>query len=362
MRRTWKLTVASFKMYFRQREAIIWSFLLPLFVIVLFSFVRFNGMGSITLGVVDESGGGGKELGEDLQKIPALKLNEGTKESELVELEKGERDLVLVVPAGFQNNRAETDTAQGQSIIAYINEGRRQQAQLGVLLVQRALDERTFSRIAVHGRTVVQTQAVKSRDLTYIDYLIPGVISMSIMQMGIFGVAFGFVSLKKRGILRRLSVTPVRPREFIIAQVIMRVAVLMLQIGLMVGVGVFFLHLHFIGSLFFMLLLGVLGAVVFLGMGFAIAGVSNSEDQVAPMANLLSLPMMLLSGVFFSRSNLPGFVQSITAFLPLTPLADAMRSVAIDGSTLLQVGPQILQLLGWGVVTTVVAIRLFRWE
>jgi ABC-2 type transport system permease protein len=97
-------------------------------------------------------------------------------------------------------------------------------------------------------------------------------------------------------------------------------------------------------------------------MGFAIAGVSNSEDQVAPMANLLSLPMMLLSGVFFSRSNLPGFVQSITAFLPLTPLADAMRSVAIDGSTLLQVGPQILQLLGWGVVTTVVAIRLFRWE
>ena len=171
MRRTWKLTVASFKMYFRQREAIIWSFLLPLFVIVLFSFVRFNGMGSITLGVVDESGGGGKELGEDLQKIPALKLNEGTKESELVELEKGERDLVLVVPAGFQNNRAETDTAQGQSIIAYINEGRRQQAQLGVLLVQRALDERTFSRIAVHGRTVVQTQAVKSRDLTYIDYL-----------------------------------------------------------------------------------------------------------------------------------------------------------------------------------------------
>jgi ABC-2 type transport system permease protein len=182
------------------------------------------------------------------------------------------------------------------------------------------------------------------------------------MQAGIFGVAFGFVTLKKRGILRRLWVTPIRPNDFIIAQVAMRLLVVVMQMAIMVGVGVLFLNLHFIGNMALIFLLGVLGAVVFLGFGFSLAGISKSEDQVAPLANIITLPMLALSGVFFSRSNLPGFVRSVTAFFPLTYLADGLRSVAIDGATLLQVMPQILGLAVWGVVSCVLAVRLFRWE
>jgi ABC-2 type transport system permease protein len=359
MRVTWKLTVASFKMYFRQREALIWSFLLPLLLIVLFSFVRFNGLGSISVGVVDVSGASAHARGwlESLRKVETLKVSEGDRETEMRELEKGERDVVLMVAAG--------DTAAGgpgQAVTAYINDGRRQQAQIATLIIQRVLDDAAFQRNPIPDRVVLSTQLVKSRNLTYIDFLVPGVISMSIMQLGIFGVAFGFVSLKKRGIFRRLSVTPIRPQEFIIAQVAMRVVVIMLQIALMVGVGIYFLHLHFIGDLLLLALLGLLGAVVFLGLGFAIAGISKSEDQVAPLANVISLPMLLLSGVFFSRSDLPGIVKRITDFIPLTPLADGMRSVAIDGATFTQIGPQMLWLVAWGILACILAIRLFRWE
>ncbi len=358
----WKLTVASFKMYFRQREALIWSFLLPLFLIILFSFVRFNGMGTVDVGIITGAQGDSTRPAwlNELRKVESLKVSEGNHDAELAALEKGERDVVLDVasPEGDAGN-AGTGSV---TVTAYLNDGRPQQAQIGMLVIQRVLDEAGFRRTPMPGRIVLIPKSVKSRNLTYLDFLIPGIIAMSIMQLGVFGVAFGFVSLKKRGIFRRLSVTPIRPSDFISAQVAMRVFVTMLQIGLMVGVGIVFLHLHFIGSIFLMAFLGILGATVFLGFGFAIAGVSKSEDQVAPIANVVSLPMMLLSGVFFDRSNLPGLVRHITDFIPLTPLADGMRGVAINGATFGQIIPQILSLVVWGVISCVVAVKLFRWE
>ena len=351
MRLLWKLTVASFKMYFRQREAIIWSFIFPLFVVSIFAFVRFDTLGTIRLGVVDESVDGSRDLLNDLMQVKTFETHLGSKEHELGELLKGERDLVLLIPSSGSD-----------SLLAYANEERVQQTQIGMLVLQRFLDERLLKRTPLAGRVIVHSQPVKSRNLNYVDFLLPGILSMSIMQMGIFGVAFGFVSLKKRGILRRLSVTPIRPADFIIAQVVTRVAVLMLQIMLMVAVGILLLHFHFAGNLFSMFLIGVLGAIVFLGLGFAIAGISKSEDQVAPLANIITLPLLFLSGVFFSRSSLPGFLHRITDFFPLTHLADAMRAVAIDGASLIDVGPQLLGLVGWGILTCFLAVKMFRWE
>jgi len=356
MRIKWKLTVASVKMYFRQREAIIWSILLPLFIVVLFSFVKFGGLGSIKLGVVNLAGNRGGRLLTTLTQVKTFKLSNGDQEDEMRALTKGDRDMVLVIPASY-------DPDSASAITAYADiQAKPQESQLAGLVLQRVLDEMTFSRSPRLSRMIVTTVAVKTRDLTYIDFLIPGVLAMSIMQMGIFGVAFGFVSLKKRGILRRLWVTPITPDDFIIAQVATRVLVLMLQIGIMVGVGILFLNLHFIGDIASLMFVGLLGAVVFLSFGFALAGISKSEDQVAPIANVVSLPMLLLSGVFFSRSNLPGFVHTITDYLPLTYLADGMRSIAIEGASLSQVIPQLIGLAVWSVVSVLIAVKLFRWE
>ncbi len=355
MRVKWKLTVASFKMYFRQREAIIWSFILPLFIVSIFAFVRFDSLGTIRLGVVDESEHGSRDLINDLLRVKTFETHIGSKDFELGELQKGERDLVLVISPAAER----IDSA---GMVAYVNEERVQQTQIGLLVLQRFLDERLLQRTPLAGRTVVRSQPVKSRNLNYIDFLLPGILSMSIMQMGIFGVAFGFVSLKKRGILRRLSVTPIKPADFIVAQVATRVVVLMLQIVLMVAAGMLFMHFHFAGNLFSMFFVGVLGAIVFLSLGFAIAGISKSEDQVAPLANIITLPLLFLSGIFFSRSSLPGFLHRITDFSPLTHLADAMRAVAIEGASLPEVGPQLLGLVVWGILTCVLAVKLFRWE
>ena len=356
MRVKWMLTIASIKMFFRQREAIIWSVFLPLLIVILFSFVNFGGLGKMKLGLVNEAGEKSAMLINAIRNVRTFEVVEGNRDGEFTELMKGERDLVLVIPPSFSLTGPGVLTAYGDV------QARPQQVQLAGLVLQRVLDELAFEKSGSADRLIVQTEAVKSRNLTYIDFLIPGVLAMSIMQMGIFGVAFGFVSLKKRGILRRLWVTPINPNDFIIAQVTTRVLVLLLQIGIMVGVGILFLNLHFIGNLFTLFLIALLGAVIFLSFGFALAGISKSEDQVAPLANVVSLPMLLLSGIFFDRSNLPGIIHTITSFLPLTYLADGMRSVAIDGASIAQVGPQLIGLVVWCVAACYTAVKLFRWE
>lgn len=352
MRLKLKLMAASFKMFIRQREAIIWTILLPLFMVFLFSFVNFGGLGSVKIGVVNHSPD--STLVNILKPIQALKISTGREDEELAQLKKGERALVLVIPATFQ--------PLGQdSLTLYLNAEKPQETQAGKLMVQRALDELVF-RQSLLPRHALRTEMVNSRNLSYIDFLLPGILAMSIMQGGIFGVAFSFVILKKRGILRRLLATPMRTNDFIIAQVATRLLLLLAQILVMVGAGVLFFHLHFIGSIFNMMIVGLLGGVVFLSIGFALSGISKSEDQVAPLANLITLPMLMLSGVFFSRANLPGFAHVVTNFFPLTYLADGLRSIAIEGATLAGVWPQLLGLAVWAVITLFIAIKAFRWE
>jgi ABC-2 type transport system permease protein len=352
MRLTIKLMVASFKMFIQQREAIIWTMILPLFMVFLFSFVKFDGIGHVDVGIVNHSQD--STLVNSLRPIKALKIWEGQVDQELTLLKKGERAMVLVIPAAFQPTGTD-------SLTLYLNAERPQETQAGRLILQRALDEMVFRQNHLPRHTL-HTELVNSRNLTYIDFLLPGIIAMSIMQSGVFGVAFGFVMLKKRGILRRLLATPMQTGDFIVAQVSTRLLILMTQVLIMVGAGVLFFHLHFIGSIFNMMIVGLLGGIVFLAIGFALSGISKSEDQVAPLANIITLPMLMLSGVFFSRSNLPGFAHVITNFFPLTYLADGLRNIAIEGATLRGVFPQLLGLAVWSVITLFIAVKSFRWE
>jgi len=352
MRLKAKLMLASFKMFIRQREAIIWTMLLPLFMVFLFSFVKFDGIGHVAVGIVNHSQD--TTLVSLLRPIQALRISQGQEDQELALLKKGDRSMVLVIPASFQ-------TIGYDSLTLYLNADRPQETQAGKLILQRALDELIFRQNHL-PRYVLHTELVNSRNLTYIDFLLPGILAMSIMQSGVFGVAFGFVILKKRGILRRLLVTPMSTSDFIFAQVTTRLLVLMAQVLVMVGAGVLFFHLHFVGSLLNMIIVGMLGGIVFLSIGFALSGISKSEDQVAPLANLITLPMLMLSGVFFSRSNLPGFAHAVTNFFPLTYLADGLRSIAIEGATLSDVFPQLIGLAVWVVITLFIAIKAFRWE
>ena len=355
---TWSLTVAALKMWFRDRQAIFWSLFLPLLLMVIFGVLNFGAFGSVDLGIVDEAGNDlSRQLVAGLEAIDTFDIaRDGTELEEREALEDSERDLVLLIPADFGS------TAEPSKVVVLYNQGRPRETQVAQAIIRQLLDDMTFTVTETPRRFTLDSHAVVTRNLRYVDFLMPGIVAMAIMQMGLFSVAFAFVQLKSRGILRRLMATPVNPVSFLFSQVFTRLTVSILQTLVLIGTAFIFFDVKIAGNLAAILLLALIGGAVFVSMGFAISGWAKSDEVAAPLANVIALPMMFLSGVFFPRDAMPGAIQKITDFLPLTYLADALRNVAIDGEVLWSQWQNLIGLGVWLAISFLVAVRLFRWE
>jgi ABC-2 type transport system permease protein len=357
----WALFVASVKMFVRNRAALFFSLVVPLLIMLIFGVLDFGGTTRLSLGLVDEANDEASiTLGQTLAAQPVFELERGERDAELAELGEGHRDLVLIIPAGFELRPANDPDAQ---LVAYANAARPQQAQTGGLLLNALVSQLMLEagQPGQSGGPVVEVDELPGRDLGYIDFLVPGMLALTVMQLGLFSVAFGFVNLKRTGALRRLFATPTSPAYFLGAQVTSRLLIGILQVLILLGVGLWF-GLQLVGSVALLLAVSVVGSIIFLAMGFAIAGWAKNEDQAAPVANLLSLPMTFLSGVFFPRDAMPDLLKGITEFLPLTYLSDALRRIANDGAGVVDIGGDLLGLAVWAVIAFVVAVRLFSWE
>ena len=355
---TLTLTVASLKMYFRDRQALFWSLLLPLMFMIIFGLMNFGSLGRVDLGVVDLADNSVSQgVLSALEEIEALAVShESDRESARAAVEQGNRDLVLVIPAGF----GPSDEPLALEVL--FNEARGRESEVGFTVLRQVFDELSFSMTDARRLFVIDPTPAGDRNLRYIDFLMPGIVAMSIMQMGLFSVAFAFVQLKRQGILRRLLATPMRPASFIFAYVVTRLTVSILQTGVLVGVAVLFFDVQIAGNVFAIFLLALIGGAVFIGLGFAVSGWARSEETAAPIANVIALPMIFLSGVFFPREAMPDILETVTEYLPLTYLADSLRSVSVDGAALSSQWVGLAGLAVWLVVTYVAAVKLFRWE
>ncbi len=363
---TWVLTLASLKMWYRDRQAIFWTFFLPLVLMVIFGVLNFGDFGTVDLGLVDQARtGASRSLVSSLEDAEAVALFHqsgtgnvglGIFEREQQALEDGERDLVVVIPPNFGQPGGPV------TVEVLFDVSQTREVQIGQTVIRQILDEMTFALNNVPNRFGITTRPVFNRDLRFIDFLMPGLVAMSIMQMGLFSVAFTFVQLKNRGILRRLLATPVHPASFLFGQVVTRLSVSILQTLVLIGIAVFIFDVKIAGNMASILLLALIGGGVFVSLGFAVSGWAKNEEVAAPIANVIALPMMFLSGVFFPRSAMPDVLEAITDFLPLTYLIDALRNVAIDGEALWSQGWSVLGLGVWLIITFVVAVRLFKWE
>jgi ABC-2 type transport system permease protein len=350
------LTWSSFKAYFRNRGALFFNLLVPLMIMTIFGLINFgNNTATVNIGLVDQANNQvSSRIVAGLREVKAVKLHIGSLPNEKQQLQQGNRDLVAVLPPSI---------GQGATAItAYYNQGNPQNSQVAIAIMNQFVDRASFAFANISPALTLTTTPVQSRNLTYVDFLVPGMVALSIMQSGLFGVVFTFVQWKQRGILRRLMATPMRVRDFFFSQLVTRLATVALQIGVLIAVGILLFHFHFAGNLLYLLIVGIVGGGIFLAMGLAISGASKSEETAAPLANLISLPLMFLSGVFFPRSSMPQWLQSITQYSPLTYVSDALRSISIDGASLWSVRTDLLGILIWLAIAVVVATRLFKWE
>lgn len=358
------LTWSSIKMWSRDRGALFWTFFLPLVIMVIFGLLNFGELGKVDLGIVDQAQNeASRRFIAEAEAVDALRVNTGGEENERAALADGQRDLVIILPANFGPTTGEAGAVWEPITVQALHHGSRPgESQVGLSILQSGIDEMNFAIRGTERLISLESTAVAARDLGYIDFLMPGVIGMAIMQLGLFSVAFSFVTMKREGVLRRLLATPLNPNTLLIAQVITRLIVVVAQTVILAGVAVLLFGAEFAGSFFAVLLAAGLGGAVFLALGFAVSGWARTEQQAAPLANIVSLPMMFLSGVFFSRDVLPGILQSITDYLPLTYLVEAIRGITVQGDTVWMQWPNFLGMAVWLVVAFVIANRTFRWE
>src|ERR1700680_4552869 len=206
MRYYWVLQKMSLRAYYRNRQALAFGLFFPIIIIVIFGLLNFGGATKVDIGVVDQSGGSaGALLLEPLRHIDAVNLHTGGSQSSDVDaLKQGNRALVAVPPPGLGQ-------PNGPSIAAYLNQGGLQQAQVGVAILNQVANQASFQKANIQRPAyAVQVQSLPGKSQSYTDFLVPGIIGLTIMLNGIFGIAFALPRLRQSGVLRRLLATPMR--------------------------------------------------------------------------------------------------------------------------------------------------------
>jgi ABC-type multidrug transport system permease subunit len=195
----------------------------------------------------------------------------------------------------------------------------------------------------------------------YIDFLIPGLLGMNLMNSGMWGIGFALVEMRQRKLLKRFVATPMRRSDFMFALTTSRLIMTIVQVGALLGFGMLVFHLPLRGSLFSVLVLAALGGVSFGAVGLLTACRAQKLETASGLINLVMMPMWVFSGVFFSSQHFPARIQPFIQALPLTALNDALRATILEGATLHSQSTRLLILALWGGVSFILALRWFRW-
>jgi ABC-2 type transport system permease protein len=224
-----------------------------------------------------------------------------------------------------------------------------------------AVDDRLEASYGRVDKLSIVSHASSEPGSRYIDFLIPGLIGMSLMNSGMWGVGFSLVDMRQRKLMKRFVATPMRRTDFLLAVMSSRLVLMVIEVGLLLLFGVIVFHMPVAGSFWSLLVLGSIGAVAFGGLGLLTACRAQKVESVSGLINLVMMPMWVFSGVFFSYEHFPAISQPFIKALPLTALNDALRAVILEGASLPSQSLRLLNLALWGGISFVLALKWFRW-
>jgi ABC-2 type transport system permease protein len=344
---------ANLKITVRNRQAIFWNLAFPAIFILIFGTVFNNDTSvSFSVGVVGAESALKSATLEALESSDSFEVHDTqTQDEELEDLENGDRDVVLVFGQPAENG--------GQPPVQiYYDETEGPNAAIATSVVRQVL------LTAAQGESPVEIteQPVSAMDVSYIDFLVPGILAMALMNSGVIGLSTAFVIYRERGILRRIKVTPFPLTSFVFARIVTTLIVAVAQAVILVGLARALFGLDVRGNVLVILLAVVIGSLAFLSIGFAVSGFAKNVESAASYANLITFPMLFLSGVFFSVDAAPDWLGPITRILPLRYLVDALREPMTRGKGLETIWIDLVVLLATFAVGMFVAVRFFRWD
>jgi ABC-2 type transport system permease protein len=367
-----KLLIANFRQFSRERSALFFTFAFPIIFILVFGLVFSGGTDSIsyTVGLVvtDEDSESGTMITEAFAQIPIFEMVEGDLESSLDALRNGEVSAVVAVPDGIEAGFAAGRPAE---ITFYYDPAQTttlQVLQPTIREIIHAIDRQISGQppLLVLSEKTIQSQDENTDDFwadggRVIDFMVPGILAMSVLFLGLQGV-MPLVELREKKTLKRLGATPLNRGMIIYSQVAHRLILSVIQALLIVAIANLVFGVQMIGSWWMLLGVLLLGTSTLISIGFLIVSRAKTVEGATPMVMGVQFPMMFLSGIFFPVNMMPDFMQPIMAALPLTYLGDAFRQVMVGATPLYPLGLDLAVLGAWLVVSMVLAVRLFKWE
>ena len=354
------LTAANIKSFTRDRAALFWTIAFPLIFIFLFGAIFSGGSSDRTIGFADlDKSAHSAELREAFATQPNVKVVESSEEDLVAKMRDGQLSAVLVVPAGYG---ATIDAKAAPATLKVYTDP-----------AQTAAQGATFQLVggvlgavnqAASGRPPAVTfanQAIQTQDLTFISYLVPSILGMSLMQLGIFS-AIPLVADREKHILKRLQATPLRRWQLVGSNVLMRLLISVIQTAIIVGVGAGVFKVQISGNWLLIGVLVVLGSMTFIALGYVIASFAKTEESANGMTSVVQFPLMFLSGTFFPIDAMPDTLRTVARAMPLTYLGDALRQVMVGGTPFSPLWICFAVLVGWLVVCFGIAARFFRWQ
>jgi ABC-2 type transport system permease protein len=349
------MVVANLKMTVRNRVALFWNLAFPLIFILLFGFLFSGDDVTIDVGIVNaDASAVSQQVSQQMQKTDGFKVTTGSQDEELSKLKDGDRTVVLVFAPGEQGAQA--------NATLYWDGSNPQMGQVAVSAVQSFISQANAQIAGGTPAVSVDVQSVATSNLDYMDFLVPGILAMTIMNSGMIGLSSAFVSYREKGILRRIKATPFPLSSFILARIVSQLIISVLQAIILIGVGILFVGLNLNGNLLYVFIMVTVGSLAFLSLGFVIASFARNQEAADSLSNAFSFPMLFLGGVFFPVDSAPKFLQPIMRLIPLRYLADGLRDLMVRNSTLPSEWLNILIMVATAVIGFALAIRLFRWE
>jgi len=323
--------VARNKEFMRDKAALSWNFIFPLAIIFGFAFA-FSGEPPATYKLAYV--GALPEAENSLQHLQYVQLiKQQSKKQAIAKIERHQLDLLV----DFDQQRFWVNSTSSKGYF-----------------MQKLLNttaQNTYQKVSVEGSEV-----------RYIDWLMPGVLGMNMMFNALFGIGYVIVRYRKNGVLKRLKATPLTIFEFLSAQIVSRLFLIMVvTLVVFVSTDLIFDFVQ-LGSYWNLALIFALGSICMISLGLLMAVRSSSEEFAGGVLNLISMPMMFLSGVWFSLEGLHPWVQGIAQIFPLTHMIHALRAVMTEGASLATVSPSLMMLALMTTVFLGLGILLFKWE
>lgn len=342
LRPLWALSAARITGFWREPGAVFWTFGFPLLITVALG-IAFRDQSPPASRVAIVAGGGSAAVVDAVKGVPGLAVETDDATTAARRLRSGEVLLVIEAPAAGP--------------VVYRFDPTRPDAPG----VRRVIDDAVQRRAGRRDPVATRDETAVARGARYVDWLIPGLLGMQLLNGAMWGAAFAIVLARQRKLLKRLAATPMRRGHFLMSFRIAGLVFVPLQVLVLFGFARVAFGVSIAGSVISTLLLALLGSWSFAGLGLLCASRAQNSETANGLINLVTLPMLVFSGVFFSSSRFPQVLQPVIRLLPLSAFNEALRHVVNDGASIFSQGFPIAVLAVWALGSSLLALRLFRW-